>query len=65
VRAVVGRVIMQMRVHGIDYQAHFDGRVVLRAGCLAIDARHLNKPPVGDMENLRWPGAEPYEGAFP
>jgi hypothetical protein len=55
-------VIMQM-LYWDDYQ-RVDGRWLFRRRLPCYwYATDLNKPPVGDMK-MRWPGREPYEGAF-
>ena len=55
-------VIMQM-LYWDDYQ-RIDGRWYFRRRLPCYwYATDLNKPPVGDMK-MRWPGREPYEGAF-
>ncbi|MAY34528.1 MAG: hypothetical protein CMN84_00360 [Spongiibacteraceae bacterium] len=55
-------VIMQM-LYWDDYQ-RIDGRWYFRRRLPCYwYATDLNKPPIGDMK-MRWPGREPYEGAF-
>lgn len=55
-------VIMQM-LYWDDYQ-RIDGRWYFRRRLPCYwYAADLNKPPIGDMK-MRWPGREPYEGAF-
>lgn len=55
-------VIMQM-LYWDDYQ-RVDGRWLFRRRLPCYwYATDINKPPVGDMK-MRWPGREPYEGAF-
>ncbi|WP_372749651.1 nuclear transport factor 2 family protein [Litorivivens sp.] len=55
-------VIMQM-LYWDDYQ-RIDGRWYFRRRLPCYwYATDLNKPPLGDMK-MRWPGREPYEGAF-
>ncbi|MFT5576922.1 MAG: hypothetical protein ACI89D_002452 [Bermanella sp.] len=55
-------VIMQM-LYWDDYQ-RVDGRWYFRRRLPCYwYAADLNKPPLGDMK-MRWPGREPYEGAF-
>lgn len=55
-------VIMQM-LYWDDYE-RIDGRWYFRRRLPCYwYATDLNKPPLGDMK-MRWPGREPYEGAF-
>ncbi len=55
-------VIMQM-LYWDDYE-RIDGRWYFRRRLPCYwYATDLNKPPIGDMK-MRWPGREPYEGAF-
>jgi hypothetical protein len=55
-------VIMQM-LYWDDYQ-RVDGRWYFRRRLPCYwYATDLNKPPIGDMK-MRWPGREPYDGAF-
>lgn len=55
-------VIMQM-LYWDDYE-RIDGRWCFRRRLPCYwYATDLNKPPIGDMK-MRWPGREPYEGAF-
>lgn len=55
-------VIMQM-LYWDDYERK-DGRWFFRRRLPCYwYATDLNKPPIGDMK-MRWPGREPYEGAF-
>ncbi|MEM9704738.1 MAG: nuclear transport factor 2 family protein [Pseudomonadota bacterium] len=55
-------VIMQM-VYWDDYEK-IDGRWLFRRRLPCYwYATDLNKPPVGDKK-MRWPGREPYEGAY-
>ncbi len=55
-------VIMQM-LYWDDYE-RIDGRWHFRRRLPCYwYATDLNKPPVGDMK-MRWPGREPYDGAF-
>jgi hypothetical protein len=55
-------VIMQM-LYWDDYQ-RIDGRWYFRRRLPCYwYATDLNKPPIGDMK-MRWPGREPYHGAF-
>jgi hypothetical protein len=55
-------VIMQM-LYWDDYQ-RIDGRWLFRRRLPCYwYATDLNKPPIGDMK-MRWPGREPYDGAF-
>ena len=55
-------VIMQM-LYWDDYE-RIDGRWYFRRRLPCYwYATDLNKPPIGDMK-MRWPGREPYDGAF-